>query len=191
MPRPEQCQKCEPGSKVRGERRLTEKKNLLKGITSPQAQQSQRSGKAGASQQMLAFLKTKDKATNAAREKYGSFQEAKQDRPCLGQFRVVGIEASPRAERPRETMLPQGSGAVAQLVFTGPWSPSLAPQRLGLTVYVYTLSAGQREAGGSEVPRRFEISMGYMLRPCPNTTIINTTNGQLCTERTTRKEGPL
>lgn len=33
--------------------------------------------------------------------------------------------------------------------------------------------------------------MGYMLSPCLNTTIINTTNGQHCTERKTRKEGPL
>lgn len=63
---------------------------------------------------MLAFLKTKDKATNAAREKYGSFKGAKQYWPCSGQRWEVEMEAWPRAERPREMMLSQG--LVAQLV---------------------------------------------------------------------------
>lgn len=118
LQRTERCQKYKTGSKVRGGEETDRKKFFSKGIASSQAQQSQQRDKAGVSQQMLAFLKTKDKVTNAARENYGSFKGAEQDwqQPCSGQLWEVGTEASPRAERLRETMQPQGSGAMAQLV---------------------------------------------------------------------------
>lgn len=75
LERTEQCQKCETGSKVRGER--TDRNKPFKKNYKPSSPTKSTVWQGESFWALLAFLKTKDKVTNAAREKYGSFKGAK------------------------------------------------------------------------------------------------------------------